>query len=284
MLDAIAMGGKAEWTITLRDGQDNVLANTYAGTETFDLDLWLGDDAEEVTLSASGAAWDDADDGTVTLTLDAADTADLAPPGYWLRVWMQDGADRVLAFQDWLPVEPSAGEGAALKVYGSFAAMVDEFPGLIALIATTPSLKSDLSDIRHKAARWVDRQAMARLERDLRRQAERSAPLEEVDPIEPTDGVDRGPLWGPSTIPDTTLRDQLAALRGHLDADLVLRDATLEEIATAKALAYLFAQQTGDEYTRLANRYAARAARMLGGYTVAIDTDDDGKADVEARP
>lgn len=284
MLDPVRQGETAELLITLRDGNGVDLVNTYAGTETFDVDLWHGDDAEEVTLTTSAAVWDDADAGTVSLTLTAADTVNLAPPGYWLRLWLLDGSDRVVAFQDWLPIEPTAAQGEPLRVYGSFAAMVDEFPGVVNIIAQAPTLKADLSDLRHKAALWLDRQVMARLRRDLTRQAERSSSITTADPIEPTTGIDRGPLWGPSTIPDTTLRDQLATLQGHLDADLVMRDDTLEDIATAKALAYLFAQQGTPEYASQSGLYARRAARMLAGYTVAIDTDDDDAADLWAQP
>jgi hypothetical protein len=274
-LDPVKQGETAVYTVTLRDAAGVVLVDTFAGTETFDLDLWLGDDAEEVALTDSEATWDDYELATVTMSLGGSDTADLAPPGYWLRLWLVSGSTRVVCFQDWLPIEPTAGTGEALRTYGGFAAIVDEYPGVIHLIAAAPTMKADLSDLRHKAALWVDRQVMARLERDLRHQAQRHSPVAELDPIEPTTGLDYGPAWGSSTIPDTTLEDHLSLLQGYLDAGYVASDTTLEQIATTRTLAYLFAQQSGDKpdspYLALAQRYGFRAARMLAGYTVRID-------------
>jgi hypothetical protein len=282
-VDPVFVGGDAEFTITLRDRAGAAIVDTYAGTEPLDIDLWLGDDAEEVVLTTSTVAWREADEGTVVVNLKAADTADLSPPGYWFRLWLTDGG-KLCAFQEWLPVQPTAGTGDPPRVYGGFAAIVDEWPGVIQLIAATTTFKADLGDVRHKAALWVDRQVMARFRRDLERQMERHAVVVDVDPITPEDGVDFGPLWGPSIIPDTTLRDQLAALQGHLDAGLVLGDPQLEEIATAKALSLVFSTQSAPEYVGLASRYAVRANRLLASYTVRIDTDEDGVADLWANP
>jgi hypothetical protein len=161
------------------------------------------------------------------------------------------------------------------------------FPLIGELVQANPSLTSDFSEQREDARRWLDRQLMARVRQALQSQRSRHAPVVSVPPIAPADGADGGPTWGPSTIPDTTLRDQEEAFRGFLAADALLLGDGLAARTSAHYAVYLACDgmpgeaSSKDTWHSVGDHHRRRAASLLRGWVARLDTDGDGVADYE---
>jgi hypothetical protein len=286
----VPQGTTRAWRVTLADANGQALSNTYTGTEALALALWVGDDQAATTLATSTAVWASAPDGTITVTLAGADTTALAAGLYRLRLTLTTGGATYVAFEADLQVAASPGSGAALATGGlTTDLMLRLAPWLIEAMTTDPALRSDFSEARNSAWLWYKRQVLARARRDLEDQRRRHAAPLEVTPITPSDGADLGPRWGPSTIPDTTVRDQLATLEGYLDgAKLLAGDGlayrAMAHYALAEALEPLLGAKDDTPYQTLGMRHRAAATRSLGGHVCQLDSDSDGAADFTIYP
>jgi hypothetical protein len=133
------------------------------------------------------------------------------------------------------------------------------------------------------ATRDVWDQCLERARKILDDQAKRHGPILEVDAIEPTTGYDDGPAWGPSILPDTTIRDQLDTIEGHLTSGKLIKTDRYKRAVAFRAASLICQAQCGPDkdtpYWSLRDRYQDQYIRTLAGLTFEIDTDTDGVAD-----
>lgn len=158
---SLAQGEDFAATVQLRDEQGLEIADTYTGAEPLDLDVWSGGRQAEVTLTASAATWHDAAAGQLALALGRTDTAALTAGLWFLRVWLTDGASRLLAYEARLSVRPSAGSETSLPTYGSVADLYALAPWLDQVIDQTTHLRADLGEQRARARQRIDETILA---------------------------------------------------------------------------------------------------------------------------
>lgn len=282
----IVRGSSGSWTVTLLDDTATEIT-TYTGSETLDASVWPGDDVGE--LFAPTAAWLSSPAGTVTLSVSAAQSATLDPGSYSVSLSIDDTIVRVGRL---LVLPGPGGTADAPPTYGSLDGMKRKSGENIADLMETSDLGNG-KELLAEGRRAVDREVLSRARSIVETQAERHAPVETSDPIEITTGVDAGPGWGASTVPDTSVRDQLDDFRGYLEDDLLMvatpEDRAAVDACEHLALAELFGRQTGqgdadEKYRNLALRHRTLALRLLAGWTARIDTDSDGVADYELQP
>ena len=260
-------------TSTLRN---QAVTGVYT-TETLTLKLWTGDGITAVTMSNSTVAWLSATDGTLTFTLDNADTATLAAGWYRLEIYVTSASEPYTCYTAMVNVLPTAGSTTADKTYCTMAQVVDVAPWVGNLITTAGDMQSNLGEPRAGARRWINRQLMARARQALESQLEKHTPIVVTDAYEITTGVDDGPAWGQSVYDDTSVEAQLNTIRGYLDSDyvasttagLVDADGTWAEIA-ANYTAYLFTRnqvnKDGEsQYQAFGEDCRDRAAMLLAG-------------------
>ena len=270
------------------------LLGKFDGTETFSAKLWAGDDrSPAATLTA---AWDPdlasnpagVAKPRVKLTIASSAVASCTPGTYYLQVLINPGTDNVPVLPDGSTYEltPGPGTGTIGTAYCTLDQCRKFVPWIDQAIAKHPAVQLDLAELRYEARCWVDEVALARARRILERQAIRHDPVEWVEPITPTSGVDFGPQWGVSVYPDTTLRTQLEAIEDSLAADrLVLSPAVVR--AAAYRTAFLVCDPlygTQEDQTPWQKRAAVsleRSKRLLAATTLVVRGGSD---DYELAP
>ena len=283
----VVIGARGVWQLTLRDRLSKAIT-TYLGTETLALDCWPGDD--EAALFHPTATWISPGSGTIQVTISAAQSAALVPGQYDLLLWITAGsADPVSRpIAGGLSVLRSPSSAAAPLTFCSRADLEDIYPRLDVL-GNLPNHATNFLRERAKATTWVIAQCLARASRDLADQARRHLPILASTPIYATTGVDAGPGWGPSTIPDATIRDDLISLKtaidgGGLMVSLSLDNSQTKQLTATYALYLVFRTQTssgaGDTpWQTLAKQFRSEAIHLLAGYVAWIDTNGDGVPD-----
>jgi hypothetical protein len=271
--------------VRLRDRSGNAVTS-YTDAATLELRLNRGDDQAAIALSDdSTAEWATAGEGTVRITLAAADTATLEAGDY-------DGFLTVIAsgvraggrgplFQ--LRVEAQPGSASAPRSYVGRDDLTSLASGWVDDLMNFDVDETNFAEQRREASRWLDEQIMARAERDLDDQRMAHSSVVEVDAIVPTSGVDYGPGWGRSVLPDTTTEAQLAAIQARLDDDGLVLDSRGKRIVARMALHFILAPQLGEKdktpYQQLAAMHRATAIRELAGWVArvygATESEDD---------
>jgi hypothetical protein len=293
----VPVGSDDVKTLTLRRA-DGTAETEYDESATLVAEAWAGDD-RAVAFNPT-VAWDEVGEGTITHTIDGDDTADVEPGTYRAMLSITQGA--ATTRREYGPIVLTAVPGSAVagKVYCSQNDMLTIFPQL-GKLQDIDADQTGFIEQRVEARRWVDRQVMSRARTALDSQARRHAPVLTVDPIEISVGVDAGPDWGLSIYPETTARNQLATIRGHLDDDALMVGLTsaqsaqtwdgglVRRIAAYYALSLVFEGQVGSmgeegsetSYQTLARRFRQRAIRELQGWAAGIDTDLDDRPNFE---
>ncbi len=293
------VGADVAGTLTLLDMDGNAIT-TYSSAATLAAKCWMGDD--QTLLFAPTVAWLDPSAGTVSYSHTAAQTASIDPGNYKVQLWITAGSlthkhDVVV-----LHFNPAPGSATAPTTYCTRKDLMRLAPW----IETTQDLardKTNFAEQRGAARVWLDNIIMDRVEEILMDQRSRHGPIQEVAPIVPTDGYDYGPTWGPSTIPDTTLRDQLAVYRAYLIDDRLMRrgddggsptprvfdpdgldGGQVERLTAHYALYQILDAQIGargddTSYQSLAKEHYKRAIREVVSWIALIDTDADGVPD-----
>lgn len=255
----IEKGRSADYIVTIKDDTGDAVT-TYAGTEPLSLEVWPGGSTSAYGLSASTVTWLDVSAGTVTLSLDEADTP-LLSTGDELAILITD-----------------------VKTYEVFRACLEvaESPGL----GTAPATYATVADMRAECS-WIesisggaDRGGYLR-QRALAREWT-DAILQSAYPVlqqERWDVFATAPALGLNVW-----------LQQQLDADnLVLTGPYGRRIVRANAL-YACHLVLRDEVSRskekshyqtLADTFHREAMAALQGITAGIDTNDDGIADVQ---
>lgn len=280
----VAAGTGAVYTLTIRDADGNPVTS-YAGTETLAAKLWAGD--SQTALATPSLAWASKDNGTVTLTLSAANTAQTAGV-YQIRCTITDGGTAYEFYRAWLRIADSPGSDTAPAVYCSFDDMLD-LAGELSEALLEASDQAGYAEQRAKARQWTDRTVIARAKDTIELQAERHAPVVTSQEAEITTGVDDGPEWGPSIYPDASVRDAVDVIRDALAADQLILDAEVVEANAAYALALVYGRQAGQtaggvSYQDLAGKWREHASRRMVAWVARFDTDSDGIADLEIEP
>lgn len=286
-----SIGSTREYQLTLESPDGSSLAGKFTGAETFRARLWLGDDLAPAWDSNSAVAWIayNIAKPTLKLTVPRSAIAGLKPALWYLSILINPGTDDIEVCEPGTTLElvPAAdGAGASLPAYTERDELLQYAPWLGEVVARDTRLRGDLSEQRNLARQWIDRTAIARARRILEAQADAHEPVLAVDPIEPADGVDAGPAYGPSVYPDTTVRDQLRAIQGHLDADRLILDTGVREAAARYAVSLTCEALLGrgpDEsgYQQTAARNRTLAMHRLAGTPLRIDTNGDGVAEME---
>ena len=279
------VGAPYSRAIRLR-GPSGAEVTTLAGSEPLSCRLWAGDGTAPTATPSAAWVRADASGAVLRVTLAPADTAGLEPGTYRLRVDVTTSGQAVPCYDGSIRLTEAPGTRPAPLVYCTRRDLADEADWVEDLFDSEEGMAGFL-DKRALASRWVDRQAMARVARTLRSQAARHAPVVSLDPIVPASGVDGGPDWGPSTIPDTTLRSQEDAFRALLDAGALILDAPTARLTALYALHLICRNRPGkageSAYRDMAPQYQRSAARMLPGVVFRLDADGDGLADYELR-
>jgi hypothetical protein len=266
----IGRGGSIREQVTIRDGDGDPIT-TYAGTETLAAKVWPGQNLP--ALCTPTVEWDDPSEGTILVTIDADDSADLETGLYFVRVTLTDG------------------DGATFEIYRGHldvASSPDESED-----AETPSLPVYCSfhDLLMYAS-WIEdlqkQDPDAGLAGFLRERARARAWLDEIIvnrwklsnqslTIGQPGWMPQNIFGGQDTIPNKWLKDRLA------DGKLVVTER-VKEIVCKKAISYICEPQIGGRgdmpYSLLAARFARAAESMLTGLRAEIDLSDTGWASI----
>lgn len=276
------------------------LATYFSGAETFSAKLWPG--GGYAVLATLTAAWDpDAAlapnpaiaKPIILLTVATTAVAAIAPGLYEVQVIINPSTDHIEGWSGTIRLTTPPGVIALPQQYAARADMEDQYPALAALDGLPGHPLNFVRELK-LATEMVNRELMGRAERDFRDQLRRHGPILEVTPFSPTTGVDGGPEWGPSTIPDTSLRNDLLVIRAALDAGALLYASYLDGGQTRRITALLalhllfrnqFAQKAEDTpYQALAKRFRADAIRAMMAWTAYLDIDADAVADRVLMP
>lgn len=283
------VGADVSRVLTLLDVNGNAIT-TLSGSATLAAKVWVGDD--QPVLFSPSVVWLVPSAGTITYSHTAAQTASLEPGYYQVQLSLGVGSVTYKNTIAVLHLSPSPGTAAVTPVYCTRKDLLAIAPW----VESQEDLQNDQTNFARQcglARQWLDNIIMDRVEEILNDQSRRHGPVLCVTPIIPTTGYDAGPKWGPSTIPVTTIRDQLAVFRGYLNSNMLMRkgyDATVpldngqvERIAGSYALYLILDAQLGakDEtsYQELGKQHLKRAIRNLAAWTALIDTDADGVPD-----
>jgi hypothetical protein len=265
-------GADVRRRLTLRtfDGNGDLVPASYTGTPLLAARVWPGDN-RAVTFSPT-LAWVDATVGTVAYSHTAAQTTAVEPGEYRLlvEVTTADGLDRFLVGD--VDIQGSPGTDAAPRAYAGEDDLYALAPWAGDLLSRSD--QTNFVEQLASASRWLDEQVVARAGLALEDQRGRHGAVAEVDPLVPPSGVDLGPAWGRSALPDTTLEANLAAIQARLDADGLVVDSRARRVVARYALYLLLEPQLGDKdgtpYQSLAMRQRATAIRELAGWVARI--------------
>lgn len=278
-----AIGTDASYPITLTAiGTDgNPAPANITGASAILASIWPG--GNQAVSATEAVAVVSAMDGSCVLTVSAADTQAVGVAGICtVRVLYTTAAGHTLeGWRGQLQLADSPGTGAAPKVYCTRRDMT----AVAGWIDRVQDLDADLGGFasqRGQARQTIDETVMARYRSILDDQVRRHGPLSSTPPIVPTSGVDAGPYWGPSAIPDVDMQAQIEGLAATLAADTptvpTLRlDARLTRIAALLAVAIVCDQQLGEaaegtSYQALARKYRQRALTQLYGCEFKVNT------------
>jgi hypothetical protein len=267
------------YTLTLRTPDGEAVTGTYT-TETLTVKIWPGADYTATALTNSGAVWATASLGTITLTLDNADTADLAIGTHLVEVYVTDGGEPITVYSALLKVTATAGAGTAPVTYCTAGDVYDRAGALADFLAGCGDAGGFLAE-RYEAAQWIYRTAMSRAEKVAARQYEAHAPVEAEEALEITTGLDAGPMWGDSSYTQPDRGAFVEAVAGWLDDELLMnespRDAALRDAAVDWTLYRLLGKQPAEStYYGMAGAYRTSAIRTLATHTFRFDVEGDG--------
>lgn len=153
----VRQGTDAKWTVTLEDSSGQPLTGVYTGIETLVLLVWPGSSRAALVLPYSSAAWLSASAGTITLTLDALDTASMAAGFYELAIdLVSSGSGRVEVARYAAEITASPGAGLAPPVYCTLDDCRKECPWILDAVIPDPNIPNNLEPQRGEARAWFD--------------------------------------------------------------------------------------------------------------------------------
>jgi hypothetical protein len=279
----LVLGADQDYPLQITtDGQTPSTA--YLGTDVLAARVWPG--GSQAAVATPACSWADATTASFVVSFRHADTAGLEAGTYRLQVTASRGGLSPVVYDGTVRLLAAPGATPAAATY-------DQIADVRKVLAKLEDLQDDanqegFADARAQTREFIDETILARYEDVLRDQARRHTAVLQSDPIVPTTGMDAGPTWGPSGIPDTTIRDQVDALRSALAANQLIVDSRLRRTAALFTAAAVLEQQIGKAsdgtpFQRHAERLRARATRSLYGWVARIDTYADDVADVEIR-
>lgn len=279
------------WTLGPLLRSDGTVATDLTGSETWTWSIWAGDD-QAPFATGSGTLQSPASAALLDITIAKSSIASLTPGIYRLQVVKNPGTDDVLVYDDSIKFTSAPGSAAALGTYCTFNDLQIR-QSWVASLLDIADAQTGFAEQRHRARKWLDSCVIARVNAILESQHSRHRAVLTVAPIVPTDGVDMGPTWGPSILPQTTIRDQVAVIQGYLDSDLLMvGDIDNGQAAdiTAWYSLYLIAlpqsagASTDKDWSGWAAKCRSNAIRACAAWTALIDTDDDGVPNITVQP
>jgi hypothetical protein len=293
------LGTSRSYPRELSGVQGASLAGHFTGTETFLARIWPG--GTYPTLATLTASWDATVAGNpatlarpiLLITVPASAIAALEEGTYQYEVIADPGTVDELLDRGQIKLVDSAGATAVPRTYCSLRDMVAECAWIEDAEGLQDARAANFLRERASASRWLERQAMARWSRAMEDQGSRHAAVAALAAIVPTSGIDAGPAWGDSSIPDATHRAAESAFAALLDSAGLMVDAPPDRdgLRRAAALYSLFEalddqvgkDAAGSSFQAQAAKFRSRAVGMLRGVTLRVDSDADGVADFTLR-
>jgi hypothetical protein len=255
----ITQGLDTDLEVTLRRTDGTALTDVYAGTETFTLSIWPGDDREAYGVTSCTAVWIDSDAATVRIHLDADDTTDFPLGKSSLLLTMLDGGDSVPAYECKVRVRPVAGTSDADASYIDIGDLTRVCPWI-------EELQDEIADQTGFAEQCAE--ASEEFDELLHRNFRGNASNFRCES-----------RWmnGSSLLKNEWLTTALAA--GQLLATKKIKRAIAYH-ALGAILEPMVGSRGKATYQELASFYFGKAASLLATITAEIDTDSDGQGDV----
>lgn len=262
------IGSDAAWQLTITDDDENPIT-TYDPSAVLAASCWPGDD--QANLFSPTLTWIDATQGTIKLSVSAAQTASLLPAVYNLQISITaNGLTAKKNLTGGLTLLPTPGSASALKVYCTYQDMQRVFRGL-----------DEFQDGDLDQTGFAEQRAMARqwfddlLYRHYRGATGGLTPHQRV--LQNWGGTWRSARRSPF-------------LQQHLDADHLLlanpsgQPNRIPRCCATYAVALVLRDQTGSHgdtsYQVMAARYANIANGLALGIAAEIDTNADGIAEI----
>ncbi len=247
------------WTVTALDPTGQPIT-TFILADALECTVWSG--ADSAALFSPAATWISAPDGTILVSVTAAQTALLTPGVYPIEVTATPHASvlRLPVLDAWLQIGPRPGVAVLPPVYGSYQDLVDYGGGAwIETLRQKEGLANFTRD-RARARSYLD----ALIVRKFRPWAGRTIHWSETTIVGPPDA--RNP----------TIRDYLAA-------DALTVTDTILEIVALKALELVCRQritlEADDKFAGRASYFQAMCRNRVLCCSAELDINADGLAD-----
>jgi hypothetical protein len=266
----IVAGSDRSWGTTLKNAAGVALA--FDPADPLDAAVWAGGDVGAPTIFRPSVAWVSAPDGTVSLTVAAAQTATLDPGVYKIHVGVTAGGARAIGFDGQLEVLPAPGTATLGTPYCTFADMLLYYDQ-VGTLANRRADEANFLGQRMRAKTELDRMII------LRYGARSGMVLTRrntFDPILQTFDVPTPSAAAPSK----------AQLTAYLNAGGLIAEDLAREMTAKWAIAFVLERQTTasgrNPYPEEAERFRQMAMAIWRCYQAQIDTSDplDGVADL----
>lgn len=274
---------------------DGTAATDLSLSDAYTWKIWPGDDQASLATGSGTirtATGSEAAGFYVDATITTANATTCGVGTFRIVVVKNPGTDDVVVYDDSIKFTSAPGSSAALPTYCTYSDL-EARQSWVGTLLDIDDTQAGFAEQRNRARQWLESQIIARVEAIEESQSSRHWPILRVDPIVPTDGVDAGPGWGPSILPDTTIMAQVAVLQGDLDADKLMTGAIdngqVVDI-TAWYTLYLIARpqaagaSTDKDWSGWARDCRSSAIRACSSWTALIDTNSDGVPDYKIKP
>jgi hypothetical protein len=260
-----ALNTDRDYTVTIYDSTGNP-ATSYTTSDTLSAVVWAGEDASP--LFAPSVIWQTPSQGLAQLTIAKADTADLLPGTYRLRIDLTHAGRTFPVFDGLLELTGAPGVATAPKSYCSFADMKAIAPWIGRLADETDL--AGFAQERALARQWFD---------NLVQRHYRGASGQ-------WDDTHFGFPFGNAAY---WYRDgsHSPLLQSWLDADALMLNPTIVHANARYAIGLVANSQISpgkdSPFAELAAKHQSLAGHLATLTTVSLDTDADGVPNVTVR-
>jgi hypothetical protein len=261
----LAQGFAGSWTVTLRDGNDQVVT-TYTGAEPLAGAVWAGDG--RLPLVDLLPVWLNPAAGQLTVPIAPADSAALEPALYRVEVYPADFSANF--YRGSLEVLPAPGTEPTPFSYVTYDQML-MFAGQAGRLQDLDADEAQFAAQRAQASQDFDRLVLNRYEPQPGRSMRYVS----------ADGTTAGPYLRWSVGPAGEDAPGRAVLAGLLGSAAVILNADAVECVAQLALGQIYLGQPGRDnpYRDAGLAHRAAALEAFRRAFVEVDADGDGVAD-----